>query len=92
MKVITQLQRQKGMSWSVERIGHAACCLGFGSSHPQLLVTGGIDNDGNTLKDAWIFDISKSKWKEVSEWGEPPPKVYYYTLYLPYVVNPWRKG
>ena len=67
-QVITKLaERQEGEPWPVGRSGHAACCLGFGSKHPHLLVTGGVDNDDKTLRDAWLFDVTNRKWKEVSE-------------------------
>ena len=50
--------------WPVERSAHAACCLGFGNEHPQLLISGGV-NDFKTLKDYWLFDMSSRSWKEV---------------------------
>ena len=67
MQVITKLaERQEGEPWPVGRSGHAACCLGFGSKHLHLLVTGGIDNHGKTLRDAWLFDVTNRRWEEVS--------------------------
>ena len=56
LQVNTKLQRQEGSGepWPVGREGHAACCLDFGSKHPCLLVIGGIDKDGVTLKDACV--------------------------------------
>ena len=54
--------------WPVRRYGHAACCLGFSSEHPQLLISGGIGDDGETLKDCWLFDVSSRRWKEVRVW------------------------
>ena len=68
-QVITKLERQvlDGREpWPVGRALHAACCLGFGSKHPHLLVTGGVDNDHKTLRDAWLFDVTNRRWKEVS--------------------------
>ena len=62
----TKLEKPKGAPWPVERELHAACCLNYNDDDPQLLVTGGLDNDRNTLKDAWILDIFAGKWKEVS--------------------------
>ena len=47
------------------RAGHAACCINYGEQHPQLLVTGGWDNDGKTLRDAWLLDVDSGTWKEV---------------------------
>ena len=67
LQIITKLERQEGEPWPVGRSLHAACCLGFGSQHPHLLVTGGVDNDNKTLGDAWLFDVNNRKWKEVSK-------------------------
>ena len=64
-----KLEGQEGEPWLVGRSYHAACCLGFGSKHSNLLVTGGRGNDGKTLKDAWLFDVSRRRWKEVRAWA-----------------------
>ena len=61
-----KLERPRGAPWPVERSGHAACCLNYGEEHPQLLVTGGVDLNDNTLQDAWILDVKSGRWKEVS--------------------------
>ena len=66
IQIITKLERQEREPWPVGRSYHAACCLGFGSQHPHLLVTGGVDNDDKTLRDAWLFDVTNRRWKEVS--------------------------
>ena len=55
-----------GAPWPVERASHAACCLNYGEEHPQLLVTGGVDNNGTTLQDAWILDVKSGRWSEVN--------------------------
>ena len=47
------------------RSAHAACCINYGEEHPQLLVSGGLDNDGNTLSDMWLMDVNSGTWKEV---------------------------
>ena len=47
------------------RAAHAACCINYGEQHPQLLVTGGQDKDGKTLRDAWLLDVDSGTWKEV---------------------------
>ena len=62
----TKLKRPEEASWPVERASHAACCLNYGEEHPQLLVTGGLDNEDNTLQDAWILDVNSGRWREVS--------------------------
>ena len=66
IQIITKLERQEREPWPVGRSYHAACCLGFDSQHPHLLVSGGVDNDDKTLRDAWLFDVMNRKWKEVS--------------------------
>ena len=50
----------------MERVSHTACCLNYGEEHAQLLVTGGVDNNDNTLKDAWILDANTGRWVKVS--------------------------
>ena len=65
IQMITKLASQEGVPWPVGRFAHAACCLGFGSKHPHLLVTGGVDNDNKILGDAWLFDVTNCRWKEV---------------------------
>ena len=62
----SKLEKSEGAPWPVERSAHAACCLNYGEVHPQLLVTGGVDRDGNTLQDAWILDVNSGRWREVS--------------------------
>ena len=62
----TKVERPRGAPWPVERSSHAACCLNYGEEHPQLLVTGGWDNSGTTLQDAWILDANSGRWREVS--------------------------
>ena len=69
VQIITKLERQEREPWPVGRSDHAACCLGFGSQHPHLLVTGGRDNKDKTLRDAWLFDVTNRRWKEVSGVG-----------------------
>ena len=61
---ITKLQKSDG-PLPPERAYHAACCLGYGSEHPCILVTGGWANDGETLKDAWIYDFTSNRWDKV---------------------------
>ena len=60
-----KLDSQKRGPCPVGRNCHAAVCLGYGGDHPQLLVTGGKDNDLNVLSDAWILDLQSGKWREV---------------------------
>ena len=44
---------------------HAACCLSYGEEYPQLLVSGGLDEDDNNLRDLWVLDVEAGTWKEV---------------------------
>ena len=62
----TKLERPVGAPWPVERASHAAICINYGEEHPQLLVTGGVDNNATTLQDAWILDVKSGKWREVN--------------------------
>lgn len=49
----------------VGRSLHATVCLGYGSDYPQLLVIGGVNNDGETLRDVWMLDLASGIWTEV---------------------------
>lgn len=51
--------------WPVRRGNHAACCLNYGEDHPQLLVSGGLDNELKVLGDMWILDVNSRKWEKV---------------------------
>ena len=62
----TKLEKTEGAPWPVGRDSHAACCLNFGEDDPQLLITGGVDDNGNSLQDAWILDVNSGRWREVS--------------------------
>ena len=50
-----------------KRGGHAACCLNYGEDHPQLLVSGGVNEacKQNVLGDMWILNVESGKWMEV---------------------------
>ena len=61
----TSLERPKEAPWPVRRDSHAACCLNYGEENPQLLITGGVDNNGNSLQDAWVLDVKSGTWREV---------------------------
>ena len=50
----------------MEKSGHAACCLNYGEEYPQLLATGGKDENDITLQDEWILDVKSGRWREVS--------------------------
>ena len=64
MQEITKLQKSTG-PLPPERAYHAACCLGYGSDFPFILVTGGWAKDSETLRDAWIYDFTSNRWTEV---------------------------
>jgi len=63
----TKLEMTDGAPWPQQRSSHAACCLNYGQDHPQLLVTGGKDNNDNTLNDMWILDVKSGRWREVRD-------------------------
>ena len=65
MQYWKKLESQEGEPCPVGRGYHAAVCLQYGDDHPHLLVTGGVDNDGTTLTDAWMLDIQSGRWREV---------------------------
>ena len=49
----------------ISRIKCSPSPLNYGEEHPQLLVSGGRDKDGNTLRDLWVLDVEAGTWKEV---------------------------
>ena len=61
----TKIEPGVGEPWPVGRCGHAACCLDHGGDHPQLLISGGLDNDEKALSCSWLFDVTSRKWKKV---------------------------
>jgi len=62
-----KLEQPEEAPWPVGRSIHAACCLNYGDDEPVLLVTGGIDDHYNTLKDAWLLEVHSGRWREVRE-------------------------
>ena len=66
---ITKLERSDG-PLPPERAYHAACCLGYGSECPCILVTGGWAKDDETLKDAWIYDFMSNHWVKVMHYSK----------------------
>ena len=67
LQEMVKVERRSGQPWPAARGSHAACCLGFGSERPQLLIVGGIDSSNKTIGDAWIFDFYSQSWREVSK-------------------------
>lgn len=61
----TKIEQGVGEPWPEARSAHADCCLGHGGEHPQILITGGVNNDYEPLADAWLFDVLSRKWKKV---------------------------
>ena len=61
-----KLEHPVGEPRPVERTYHGAVCLGYGESHSQVLVTGGLDAGYKVLSDAWILDVQSGRWREVS--------------------------
>ena len=54
-----------------KRVLHTAVCLNYGEDHPQLLVTGGADENDETLSDMWLLDLQSGRWKEASTQTHP---------------------
>ena len=57
----------EGAPWPVGRDYHAACCLNYEDKEPVLLMTGGVNDHENTLKDAWLLEVNSGRWREVRE-------------------------
>lgn len=64
---ITKIEpNKKGDPWPRIRVGQqAACCLGFGTKHAQLLMSGGRLRQEMPLKDMWMFNLTSWTWREV---------------------------
>ena len=56
---------QNRKSSPVGRSDHAAVCLGFNGHHPNLLISGGLNNSKEVLNDTWTLDVKSGKWKKV---------------------------
>lgn len=78
----TKVEKPDGAPWPVGRDGHAACCLNYGDDQPVILMTGGVDQDDNVLRDAWLLDVHSGKWREVREvWvGMGPTMIKHLTI------------
>ena len=61
------MEKPVGAPWPAGRSSHAACCLNYGDNEPVLLMTGGVDQNGKTIKDAWLLDVYSGRWREVRE-------------------------
>ena len=55
----------QGVQWPETRCGHSACALNYGKDHPMVLVSEGLGEGVETLKDMWILDVDSGKWTEV---------------------------
>ena len=61
-----RIEGKEGELWPIVTVGqHAACCLGFNTEHPQLLVTGGRSNQDTAMEGTWLFDVANKRWNEV---------------------------
>ena len=54
-----------GVPQPVGRSYHGACCLNYGEDHPKVLISGGLDESGNVLRDMWMVDVNSGKWTKV---------------------------
>jgi len=61
----TKLSKSEEGPWPGARECHAACCLNYGQEHPQLLITGGLDDEYKVVGDAWILDVDNGRWRKV---------------------------
>uniref|UniRef100_A0A1X7SNC8 Uncharacterized protein n=1 Tax=Amphimedon queenslandica TaxID=400682 RepID=A0A1X7SNC8_AMPQE len=51
--------------WPVGRYFHAGAIIITGSDCPMLVISGGMDDDNDTLDDCWIFNITQHSWIKV---------------------------
>ena len=65
----SKLAHHAGEPRPVGRTRHATVCLGYGGNQPQLLVTGGLDDDDNILSDVLLVDVETRMWREVRVWA-----------------------
>ena len=74
LNVFLSLQQWKKIpksgSWPLGRKRHAACCLNYGQQNPQVLMAGGVDENGTQLRDMWLLDVDAGKWTKVGGKGE----------------------
>ena len=56
-----------GKPWPAKRYRHAATCLQYGGSNPQLLISGGYNFE--PLNDIWILNLQTESWTEVRSYG-----------------------
>ena len=47
------------------RVLHSGAIINTGSDCPMLVISGGLDNNDDTLDDCWIFNITKHYWIKV---------------------------
>ena len=53
--------------WPKMRLGqHAACCLGFNTENPWILISGGRLKQELPFKDLWILNLASVMWKQVN--------------------------
>uniref|UniRef100_A0A1X7TMD3 Protein kinase domain-containing protein n=1 Tax=Amphimedon queenslandica TaxID=400682 RepID=A0A1X7TMD3_AMPQE len=48
--------------WPVVRCNHAGAIIITGSDCPMLVISGGKDDDDDTLDDCWIFNLTQHSW------------------------------
>ncbi|XP_019860615.1 PREDICTED: uncharacterized protein LOC109588952 [Amphimedon queenslandica] len=48
--------------WPVGRYYHAGAIIRTGSDCPMLVISGGLDKNGDTLDDCWVFNITQHSW------------------------------
>ena len=60
--------KHKEDKWPPLRMGqHVACCLGFNTDNPHLLISGGrLEKQHLPYKDMWLLNSTSWTWREVS--------------------------
>ena len=48
--------------WPKKRSSHAACVLNYDQEFPQLLMTGGLDENIQALGDLWLLSVDLGIW------------------------------
>ena len=70
------------------RYAHAGAIIITGSDCPMLVISGGLDKNGDTLDDSWIFNFTQNSWINVCTVRYSKLLIYfYYQLDVPHSVS-----
>ncbi|CAI8057997.1 Adagio protein 2 [Geodia barretti] len=53
--------------WPKKRSSHAACVLNYDQEFPQLLMTGGLDENIQALGDLWLLSVDLGIWIKIRD-------------------------